>query len=198
MKRHIPVLLLVLALLCSCSPSSGEQARTYYETLDLGTPEAAVESFVDAFHRSDFMTVYLVLSPEAQRAWHEQIQRLRYQDLFQCEEDSCRKMMEEAFPDGPFEGEHSPDGWYLFDQLMVVAQAQKALLIDLSGEVKIVGRHDAETYQGKDAVDLVATVEGIGEQVTFRMVQAPSGRWRVFQVILSGGDEEMAPWAIAK
>lgn len=200
MKRHIPTLLVVsaLALSLSCSLSQREQPRTYYESLGLETPEAAVETFVDAFQRDDFMTVYLVLAPQAQHHWIQRFKLLRYQELFQCDGEECTEIAEDAFPDGVFEGEHSPDSWYCFDQVMLAAKEHDALLIDLSGEVEITDTDNSQTYDGEDAVDVIATVEGIEGQITFRMVQAPSDRWRVLQVIVLDGDEEMVPWAMPK
>jgi hypothetical protein len=200
MRRHIPIVLVISALVLSlsCTLSQQEQPRTYYEGLNLETPEAAVETFVDAFQRDDFMTVYLVLAPQAQMQWRQRIQLLSYQELFQCDGEECRQIAEDTFPDGIFEGEHSPDTWYYFDQSMLTAKEHDALLIDLSGEVEITDTDDSETYDGEDAVDVIATVEGIEGQIAFRMVQAPSDRWRVLQVIVPDGDEEMVPWAMPK
>jgi hypothetical protein len=45
-------------------------------------------------------------------------------------------------------------------------------------------------------MDVIAEVEGIQGVVIFRMVQAPSGNWRVYQVIVEDGDTEMVPWAV--
>ncbi len=200
MKRHIPTLLIVsaLALSLSCSSSQREQPRTYYESLSLETPKTAVETFSDAFQRDDFMTVYLVLAPQAQFHWTQKIRLLNYRELFQVDGAEFTEISEKAFPDGVLEGEHFPDGWYYFDQLMLAAKERDALLIDLSGEVEITDTDASETYDGKDAVDVIATVEGIEGQITFRMVQAPSDRWRVFQVIVLDGDEEMLPWTMPK
>lgn len=41
-------------------------ARTYYESLNLSTPEEAVHEFCAAFRRRDYATLYMVLSPDAQ------------------------------------------------------------------------------------------------------------------------------------
>ena len=48
----------------------------------------------------------------------------------------------------------------------------------------------------RNTTDLTATVEGTEGPVVFRMVQAPSGRWRVLQVIAPGGDTGFIPWSI--
>ena len=64
------MLLVLSVLLAGCGdnqqvPPSG--ARTYFEALDLSTPSAAAETFLDAFARDDFMTVWLALHPKAQK-----------------------------------------------------------------------------------------------------------------------------------
>jgi len=58
--RRAAVFVVLLALVGSgCADSSDETAphggaRTYFETLDLSTPSAAAEAFLDAFARDDF------------------------------------------------------------------------------------------------------------------------------------------------
>ena len=64
------VAMLVVALLMSagaCSSTDSQpEARTYYESLDLSSPEAAVETFAEAFISDDFMTVGMTFD------WHAQ------------------------------------------------------------------------------------------------------------------------------
>ena len=47
---------------CGNNNSQEAVARTYYESLDLSTPETAVSQFTNAFQRDDFETVYLIFS----------------------------------------------------------------------------------------------------------------------------------------
>jgi hypothetical protein len=114
---------------------------------------------------------------------------------------SSRRLNLQLYSQGASEGleqsEHYPDLMYLFDQIMLAAKKHSALLIDLSGEVTIISSELSETTK-EDALDIITNVEGIEGQVVFRMVQAPSGRWRVFQVIVPGGDEEMWPWGVSQ
>jgi hypothetical protein len=101
---------LLLAALTSCTSPLPEQRvdhRTYYESLDLSTPESSVETFINAFQRSDFPTVFWVFSPEAQI-------------------DFITSEME-----------HIGDASYYFDVLMMAAKEHSAFIIDLSGEIKI-------------------------------------------------------------
>jgi len=205
MKKIFSVLLLIFLVIvlsaCSLNDLLGrftkDQPRTFYETLDLSTPEAAVKTFTEAFQRDDFMTVYLVLSPPTQFELVQRLRQLQYNYYFNTE------YKEEIFADvtifsgGIGIGEHSDDNfWYIFDQIMLSAKEHSALLIDLSGNVKIIDSKESKTYYGDDAVDVITTVDGIEGEVAFRMLQSPNDRWRVFQVIVAGGDEEIIPWSV--
>lgn len=181
-------------------------ARTYYEGLNLESPEAAVQTFVDAFQRRDFMTVYFVLSPKAQTRWLQLIRLFDSDELIRLDEDDDPRTV---LADVPVLGtgldfdvlEHSPsEGFYLFDGLMLEAARQDRLLIDLRGEV-VISESRMVNMLTDNQLDLVmdvpATVEGIEGEVIFRVNQAPSGRWRVHQVIVPGGDESKFPWSVA-
>ena len=176
--------------------SSDDEARTFYETLDLETPESAVETFTDAFARDDFLTVYLVLSTRAQFFTTQYLNLMRYGNLFQIEHREAVFEDVTVFAEGIGEGEHADTGWYIFDQIMLAAKENDALLIDLSGEVTIIDSEDSESEWEDDTLDVIAEVDGIDGEVIFRMVQSPSDRWRVLQVIVEDGDEEMVPWAV--
>ena len=189
-------------VLAACSMTSilgldqEEQGRTFYDTLDLSTPEIAVTTFADAFARDDFLTVYLVLSTRSQFIF---LQRLRLLDYsYMIQPDSFERIRDDVttFAEGLGEGEHIDDSWYMFDQIMLAAKRHDVLLIDLSGEVAIIDSKPIEFEDHDETVDVIAEVEGIPGEVVFRMIQAPSGNWRVYQVIIPGGDEEMVPWAV--
>jgi hypothetical protein len=191
----IVTILLALATACEAKSSGtnslcNPEARTCYEALDLSTPESAVTTFVDAFRREDFQSVWLILSAQAQFACRQYISLMQSERLYR--EDRKGKALEGLFDEGP---EHI-DAWYVFDSIMLAAKADSALLIDLRGETVIERVEDSQTKSGETAVDVVARVEGIEGEIVFRMTQAPSGRWRVYQVIVPGGDEELVPWAV--
>ncbi|HEY70009.1 MAG TPA: hypothetical protein G4O08_05430 [Anaerolineae bacterium] len=201
-KRIIFPLLCIWIIVASCSASSvlglepDEQPRTYYDTLELSTPEIAVETFSDAFARDDFLTVYLVLSTRSQFIFLQRLRMLDYSHILQP--DSFERIRDDVstFAEGIGAGEHTDEGWYIFDQIMLAAKKHDVLLIDLSGEVSILESRDMELDNYDQVVDVICDVDGIQGRVTFRMVQAPSGNWRVYQVIVPGGDEDMVPWAV--
>lgn len=210
MKQSMLFRVAAIALLASVMPAfisdrpnaaRGDERppRTYYESLDLDTPEAAVRTFVDAFQRQDFPTVFLIFAANTQFRWVQLVNLLRYGELLQIEKWDQVKEDIPTFSQGIGHGEHSdalPS--FLFDSLMLAAKKHSALLIDLSGEVTILGSQPAVTeIEGEQgAVDVRAAVDGIEGAVIFRMGQAPSGRWRVLQVIVPAGNEALRPWSV--
>ena len=59
------VMIFVLMLQSGCVNNIGKEssARTFYESLDLSSPESAVKTFTDAFQKEDYYTVFLIFSP---------------------------------------------------------------------------------------------------------------------------------------
>jgi hypothetical protein len=182
------------------TPTPEPQDRTYYDTLPLDTPTEAVETFVDAFQREDFMTVYLVLDYWAQKDVFRAGGRLDTELLVDVDamQDQDLNLL------GPAYNAHFEVGWHLFDRLMLAGSAQDALLIDLSGDVSIIETQDALPDARPDTndlevavVDVRATVEGIDGEVVFRTTQSPvNDDWRVHQVIVPDGDTEQIPWSV--
>ncbi len=169
-------------------------ARTYYESLDLSTPESAVDVFSKAFQKDDYPTVYLILSPSAQSIIANNINTLNYQRLIKLNDYADAKEILADTPQfQPVDQWEHRSGVYHFDSIMLAARKHAAFLIDLSGNVSILR---SEPINNGAKVDVYATVEGIEGSVIFRMEQSPSGRWRVRQVIVPGGNEELIPWSV--
>ena len=183
--------MVLLALVGSgCSDSSNEVvppggARTYFEALDLSTPSAAAETFLDAFARDDFMTVWLAFHPVAQNQIRSALDLLQYRVVLDSQAVARDVMMETARSFPP----ESIGVWYLFDALMLAAAEHDAFIIDLSGPVRIT----EETVDGDDA-ELSAEAAGIEGTVTLRMVKTPKGNWRVFDVAIGGEEEPAVVW----
>ncbi|MGD2251729.1 MAG: hypothetical protein PVF70_02320 [Anaerolineales bacterium] len=202
-SKRIGLAIVCLLLLTACDAEGGhglfEQAggaRTYYESLDLRTPRRSLETFLEAFRRDDFMTVYLVLAPDAHWGWGMKLSLLQYDLVFQ--RDFTDEIFEEVtlFTNGIKGVDHFGCGWYMFDQVMLAASRHNAFLIDLTKEVTIVDTRPAETAHGDSAIDIIANLGGVDGEVIFRFVQMASGNWKVYQVILPGADEAIVPWAI--
>jgi hypothetical protein len=90
-----------------------------------------------------------------------------------------------------FETLETADPWYAFDQFMLIADRHDAFLIDLSGEVT-----PGEWEGAAGTAEVPAEVEGVDGEVAFRLVHSATGRWRVRQVIVPGGDTESIPWSV--
>jgi hypothetical protein len=198
MENHSGLIAIILAtslVISACQPGgmvkSGEEdkARTYYESLNLATPENAVQTFANAFQREDFMTVYLVLSVEAQR-----FLRMEYAQTFNWRHMIGENADERLWDDLDFDGIISTtyDSWYLFDQIMLYAAGKDDLLIDLRGDLDILRSEESVTREGGQAVDVIADVEKVSGEVVFRMVTDRDGRWRVY--LVSAPDRGVDSW----
>jgi hypothetical protein len=159
-----------------------------------------VETFVDAFQREDFMTVYIVLDYWAQKDVLRAVGRLDIEILVDIDamQDKELNLL------GPAYNAHFEVSWHLFDRLMLAGSAQNALLIDLSGDVSIIETQDALPDARPDTndlevsvVDVRATVDGIDGTTIFRTTQSPvNDDWRVHQVIVPDGDTDQIPWSV--
>jgi hypothetical protein len=202
---HTVFLALISTLIIICSSCSAlptrqvdePEPRTYYESLDLSSPESAIQTFVHAFSRDDFPTVWLILNRDAQFIMHQHINLLQYDNLIQTDNWEEVRLDIPLFTQGLGYGEHSMgDLSYVFDQFMLAARKHSAFIIDLTGPIEILSSESSETRRDESAVDVSVKVEQTQETVVFRMVQAPSGRWRVYMVFYPGGEDGWPPWGI--
>jgi hypothetical protein len=187
-----------LPLLIGCARKEDETIpRTYYESLVLDTPESAVETFVDAFQKDNFEALYLIFAPNTQRQITNSINLLQYQDFVKAtDNEEAFEIASDSIQYKPLsEWEHMTSS-YRFDSLMLAARQHSAFLIDLSGHVSILRTVEFVDDGGRVFADVITNAEGIDGEAIFRMEQAPSGRWRVSQVILPGGDEDLVPWSV--
>lgn len=198
MKRHAPLVVSLLAALlftsgCQISDlfGTGEEAdaRTYYESLDLDSPESAVQTFTDAFQRGDFMTVHLVLDGKSQLMLRMEQGRDFNWDHLIGELASDRLYEHVSFAD--LRDVHV-DFWYTFDRLMLRAAEFDDFLIDLRGELEILRSEDSLTGDGRQAVDIIAAVDGVQGEVIFRTVLEADDRWRIY--LVSAPEEGVDSW----
>lgn len=196
MKEHIRLIVIILAVLLvtpACQLESGEKndARTYYESLNLETSEDAVQTFAKAFQREDFMTVYLILDSNTQMRYRaKSAATMGWRHLVGEDTD-------ESLRDGVIIQEilkTQSDPWYYFDQIMLYAAKEDDLLIDLRGDLDILRSEDSDskTTDGRQAVDVIADVDGVNGEVLFRMVTDRDSRWRVY--LVSAPDEGVDSW----
>ncbi len=190
--RRLVVLVAACALLvagCSDNGPHRDGARTYYESLDLSSPTAAVETFAEAFAGDDFMTVWLAFDRHAQFVLQHDMSLLQYGRIIGPDAlDDFRNWMQNEFS---IETMESVDQWWFFDQIMLVADENDGFLIDLSGDVSI----RREEIKDDTAV-VFAEVSGIAGELEFRLNESATGRWQINQVFVPGGDEDLIPWAV--
>lgn len=166
----------MLALAVSgCSDTSGDAAlhggaRTYFESLDLSTPERAAETFLDAFARDDFMTVWLIFHQPTQSTIDTGLNHLQ-SSVIVDHTAIPRSEYEEVYAALP---PASARGIFLFDALMLTAGAHDAFLIDLSGSVSIL----REVVDG-DRAEVLVEAAGVEGVVTLHMARVPQEHWRV-------------------
>lgn len=166
--------------------------RTQYEGLDLSSPQSAAETFIALFERGDYPALFLVLSPEAQRSWRVRpAATFDYTTWFR--DETLLDRVASLSRDLPDEHDSALIPM-IFDEVMVLAEANDAFVIDLRG----VSLNDAEPEAFEQADLSGYSIEGRladGSPVTFILAQSPSGRWRVHQVIVPGGDVDILPWS---
>lgn len=163
-------------------PQHANSARTYFESLDLTSPIAAVDLFVDAYAADDFFTVWLVLGPAAQL---EIDAVLTFRDFDRIIDTSKFEDFEQVYQDEivDLDQMESFDIWYTFDRLMVAADARDALLFDFTGDEKA----------NQIAPDeLTVTVAGLGELSI--QVQERSNRWHITAVALTATTGDITYW----
>jgi hypothetical protein len=182
--RSLPRIVALVAflglLLASCS-SDQPQARTYYESLDLSSPEVTVRHFVEAYAADDFLDVWFLLHRDAQAStWRA----FGFFDYGSIVDTTAFDDFEAQWWSGlDFQTVESHDRWYAFDQLMLLADANDALLFDLSGEgVENSGEPTEFSVGLVDGGEVLVKTEQIGE------------RWYVRGVMYTTPTGEPASW----
>jgi hypothetical protein len=158
-----------------------------YEELDLSTPKLAVSEFLNANIRSDYLTTQLIFSPEAQGF----VLRSAFTpDLksFVTSEVTGR-LNKPTVPGRPMSYQ-SP--FFQFERALLLADELNAHTIELRKEFEVL----SVDVSGTEAV-VVVEEEGAG-MVTFHLLQAPSGKWRIRRILTGGSTsiEEPADGAV--
>lgn len=192
-RLTIPVLIAVCAfaagLWVTSTRAQTDAPRTQYEGLALSTPVEAVETFIDLFERGDYPALFLVLSPDAQANWRRRPMATFDYSTWFTNPDLLDQVatLNSDLPD-----EHDPSViTHIFDEAMVLAEANDAFVIDLRGTADIGGL-EMEADGTRAAVQARLAD---GTPVIFALEQAASERWRVRQVIVPGGDLDILPWS---
>ncbi len=178
-------------LVAGCGSSTEPDARTYYESLDLSSPEATVGTFVEAFARDDFMTVWFTFDWHTQNEIRQSFELLQYSKLVDTNEIPSPGVTI-TDPIADLVGRGNLDRWRVFDQLMLVADEYDAFLIPITQLTSWERRGVAAAGTASVAV----TVEGSDEELIINLRQGEEDRWFIEQVIAPGGDTQQIPWSV--
>ncbi len=187
--RRLAIGLVAIAILTTaCSNSDpGDDARTYYESLDMSSPMATAEAFVEAFDADDYMAVWLLFDYFAQHELSTAMDLLQYRQVIRSADLPDRNVIGDELSAAI--GQNT-DRWYVFDRIMLLADANDALLIDISPVSLAAGETTTDT------AEVIADLAGIDGEVVIRLVKRREGNWGVRQVIVPGGDESQIPWSV--
>lgn len=199
--------LCVVIALCAVAPSTSHAQNfdvtgTAYERLDLSTPEAALSTFLTAFHQGDFVTAFLVFSPEAQNEWYT-LYSVSDMDTVLARSATERLSAAQTKAMTPAHPWEQWDFSYMFAHIMNWAKQNRTLPLNLEGlpstitptSLKPLMQRQRETSQG---TVLAVTLKAYPQQLQFVMQRSPLGKWRLAQVIFPGGDTSVRPWAIPR
>ena len=193
MYRLVAVALGVALVGGACSASTATpEPRTFYESLDLSSPEATVETFVEAFTSDDFMTVWMTFDFSAQNEIRNTFNLLQYSALVDSDKiPNAGTTITDPISD--LIGRGNIDMWHIFDELMLVADKHDAFLID-------IGRLETASLVGdieSGRASVVVVLAGSDDELIFKLTQGDSDRWFVHQVVTPGGYTTQIPWSVA-
>ncbi len=174
-------------------------AITSYEDLHLGDAESALREFLSAYHRGDFLVAYWILAPEAQTELQRQLAMFNADRFFSGTVDF--KDLAMLFP-AQADVEQTDFG-FLFADMMRFGLARGIQPLNVAGlpddlsksNVPVLGKRTERT-DGK--VEYAVALKAYPKPVVFRLQTSPRGRWRVYQVLLPGGDESSLPFGLPK
>lgn len=175
----------------SDSPSQ-QTDRTWYEGLDMSTPETSLRGFLDAFRVMDFPRAFYYFSPEAQGGFILAISNFDPQRLLRGESGSRIAPIDvyEPLAQEEFEEIASIQPLY-FDTVMMFA-AQNRLLPFALKEWSVAD--SKQLSDEKRAFEILTG--GQPEKMTLTMIKMKSGRWKLDQMTWDGSREDAKPWGL--
>lgn len=177
----LAVMLGLLLASCSSDQPQAPQARTYYESLDLSSPEVTVRHFVEAYAADDFLDVWFLLHRDAQASTWRAFQFFDYGSIVSTTAFDDFEAQWTGELDFRTAGSH--DRWFAFDQLMLFADTSDALLFDLSGQmVETSGESTGFSAELVEGGEVLVKAEPVGD------------RWYVRGVAYTTPTGESASW----
>lgn len=172
--------------------------RTFYDALDMSSPDTTVQAFMDAWSHGDYFTAYHLLSPGAEWDAMAAISALRMEqlipgftlndlDLSPLARKTERSREEIARGVAPT-NEYNFDNARQFDTLLVGAAVLKKLPFAITAATqaapaRIDGKLATTTLRTPNAPDL-----------SVKLVKLASDRWKVEQIQWEGSSKTLRPW----
>jgi len=188
----------LLSFFVALAAEAGPPLSRVEAVLDLSTPEAAVQTYADAFAANDFIAVYLALSPAARERFSIGVARLLLDDIVAADVDLDLELQLFAPAFGPFEPaaeQSSPivsfDSFHVFEVALWNADQFGIHVIDLAGPPAVVSVGEPVDRDGTKEV-VVETIDDREGPVRFVLQETPSGRWRIRTVIARPGADDEA------
>lgn len=186
------IIIILVVGLCAGNVS-GKYYPTEFDRLDLSTPEKAVGAFIENYKAGNFFAVYHILDNQAQ------INLMRYSAVNFSVDNYFRNATREIYYKiyDELSYEYGEQGIYnrpyLFHLMMSYAAENKLLYINF-GEYAIIDK----TKRNNDNVESYDCIlkESVNGKLTFRLTRSIRGKWRVHQVIVPSGNEELYPWSV--
>ena len=193
--------LIALALMGVWSVEAASVQGTAYDRLDLSSPAAAVDAFLRAYKKGDYVAAFWVFSLPAQRSWREHVNRLDFSRIVRGDFAKLRSLdlFDEMVPEP--DGYEQEDISFLFAHMMNIAAAHALLPLDVTGWVDDPPAGDkppagAVAFPTGTAADILVRLKAYPESVQFKLEISPLGKWRIRQIILPGGNDKTLPWGL--
>lgn len=181
-------------LLAGALAAQDAPPRTFYESLDLASPQGTAETFLAAYARADYETVFAALSADAQQNFVNTLFRLfDISPYFAGQGVEFLRSTTLGRDSKTFDEFMGMPG-VIFDDIMMTAQADAILPFEV-----------APTYEVSIALVSIDPPMAVARVVTHAnppilsldLLQFPSGRWKVDRITWDGSDHEMRPWGVA-
>ena len=165
--------------------------RTYLDSIDMRTSEAALRGFVEAYAASDYYKVWLLLGPEAKTAFTTKLYDFNEQQLFPGMEASTGVRGPESSKELGIDilKEVYLDGARIFDLTMVHAETADLLPFELAP-----GAFSSPTFEQEDQARYTVEAKGDPAVVIISTIKLSDGTWRVERVVWAASDPEARPW----
>jgi hypothetical protein len=195
MPRRIAILAVLAASMTGVAtlgppaPLLAQEGHTLHDRLG-PTTRQALANFLQTWHKDDFVTVGLLLSPKARQSWLTEFAHdFSFGRFFP---PGARKTVDDSYQalSRPEFEERSAYFEVLFDNVMTVAEGLGALPFTLGPKFKALEQPGATDQR----VDFAVTTGGRPATITVSAIKLSFGPWKVEHIQFPGDDPQLLPW----